>query len=203
MPNAHDWQPKGYKDFARIVADAELPGGKPAIRGTRQSVALILECLANGMTLDDIGDAFGGVFYTRGAFSKLLVVLASAWREQTPHGATFDFRPEVWSALGAIDSLIKEGGAFRVEQFARRAGLTPNSFTRVFGAATGLAPSDYFQKRRAQHAAHLLLSSSLTVGEIAHRLGYADNAHLTRHFLKTQGLGPRAFRRRYDLHTSD
>ena len=71
MPNAHDWQPKGYKDFAWIVADAELPGGKPAIRGTRLSVALILECLANGMTLDDIGDAFGG-FFSRAALPEVL-----------------------------------------------------------------------------------------------------------------------------------
>ena len=57
-----DWQPRAYKDYEWIVADPELPGGKLAIRGTRLSVALILECLANGMSIEDINEAFHGAF---------------------------------------------------------------------------------------------------------------------------------------------
>src|SRR5438132_9308512 len=53
-----DWQPTAYKDYRYIVADPELLGGKLAIRGTRLSVALILECLANGMSLQEIDEAF-------------------------------------------------------------------------------------------------------------------------------------------------
>ncbi|MGI8743562.1 MAG: DUF433 domain-containing protein [Bryobacteraceae bacterium] len=44
-----DWQPAGYKDYRYIAAGPELLGGKLAIRGTRLSVSLILECLANDM----------------------------------------------------------------------------------------------------------------------------------------------------------
>jgi len=57
-----DWKPAPYKDYTWIVADPDLLGGKLAIRGTRLSVALILECLSNGMTLEDIDQAFGHVF---------------------------------------------------------------------------------------------------------------------------------------------
>ncbi len=53
-------QPKPYKDYRWIIADPEWLGGKPAIRGTRLSVSLILECLSAGMTLDEINEAFGG-----------------------------------------------------------------------------------------------------------------------------------------------
>jgi len=53
-----DWQPRRYKEYEWIVADPELLGGKLAIRGTRLSVELILECLANGMSLSDIDEAF-------------------------------------------------------------------------------------------------------------------------------------------------
>ena len=56
------WTPKAYKDYKWIVKDPELLGGKLAIRGTRLSVALILECLSSGMTLTDIDESFGGVF---------------------------------------------------------------------------------------------------------------------------------------------
>ena len=37
-----------------IVCDHEILNGKPIIKGTRISVALILQCLASGMTKDEI-----------------------------------------------------------------------------------------------------------------------------------------------------
>jgi uncharacterized protein (DUF433 family) len=57
-----DWQPAAYKDYQWIVADPELLGGKLAIRGTRLSVSLILECLAGGMSLAEIDQSFDGAF---------------------------------------------------------------------------------------------------------------------------------------------
>jgi uncharacterized protein (DUF433 family) len=53
-----NWQPAAYKEYQWIVADPQLLGGKLAIRGTRLSVSLILECLAGGMSLDDIDQSF-------------------------------------------------------------------------------------------------------------------------------------------------
>ncbi len=57
-----DWQPRQYKDYRWIVADPQLLSGKLAIRGTRLSVSLILECLAGGMSLEDIDEAFDRAF---------------------------------------------------------------------------------------------------------------------------------------------
>jgi uncharacterized protein (DUF433 family) len=56
------WQPMQYKDYQWIVADPQLLGGRLAIRGTRLSVSLILECLAGGMSLADIDEAFDRAF---------------------------------------------------------------------------------------------------------------------------------------------
>ena len=56
------FEPNAYKDYQWIVADPQLLGGKLAIRGTRLSVALILESLANGMSLDEIDAAFDHSF---------------------------------------------------------------------------------------------------------------------------------------------
>lgn len=68
-----DWQPAGYKEYRWIVADPELLGGKLAIRGTRISVSLVLECLANGLTLEDINEAYGCVLPSE-ALSEVLQV---------------------------------------------------------------------------------------------------------------------------------
>lgn len=53
---------KSYKDYKWIVCDPRLLGGNLAVRGTRLSVSLILECLANGMTLKDIDESFDHSF---------------------------------------------------------------------------------------------------------------------------------------------
>ncbi len=57
-----DCQPRPYKNYQWIVCDPRLLGGGLAVRGTRLSVSLILECLANGMTLDDIDESFDHTF---------------------------------------------------------------------------------------------------------------------------------------------
>jgi uncharacterized protein (DUF433 family) len=53
-----DYEPKPYKNFRWIVADPDLLGGKPAVRGTRLSVSQILECLSAGMPLEEINESF-------------------------------------------------------------------------------------------------------------------------------------------------
>jgi uncharacterized protein (DUF433 family) len=68
-----NWQPSAYKNYRWIVTDPDLLGGKLAIRGTRVSVSLILECLANGMSLNDINEAYNDVL-TPDALSEVLQV---------------------------------------------------------------------------------------------------------------------------------
>lgn len=68
-----NWQPAAYKEYRWIVADTDLLGGKLAIRGTRLSVSLILECLANGMTVDDVNAAYDS-FISPDVLSEVLKV---------------------------------------------------------------------------------------------------------------------------------
>ncbi len=68
-----NWQPTAYKQYRWIVADPDLLGGKLTIRDTRISVSLILECLANGMTLGEINEAYDHVL-SQDALSEALKV---------------------------------------------------------------------------------------------------------------------------------
>jgi uncharacterized protein (DUF433 family) len=61
----------GMKNW--IVADPEHLGGSPRVRGTRISVALILESLAAGLSVADIVDAYPSLTEesVRGALAEL------------------------------------------------------------------------------------------------------------------------------------
>ena len=75
-----DFEPRAYKEYRWIVADPRLLEGSLVVRATRLSVAQILECFANGMTLDDIDESFDHSF-PREALPEVLKVaseLASA-----------------------------------------------------------------------------------------------------------------------------
>jgi uncharacterized protein (DUF433 family) len=50
---------QAYKQYRWIVSDPTLLGGKPAIRGTRLSASLILACLAEEMTVEEIEESYG------------------------------------------------------------------------------------------------------------------------------------------------
>jgi uncharacterized protein (DUF433 family) len=66
-------QPAAYKRYRWIVADPEWLGGKPALRNTRLSVTLVLECLSAGMSASDINEAFA-VRLTDEALSETIQV---------------------------------------------------------------------------------------------------------------------------------
>jgi uncharacterized protein (DUF433 family) len=49
---------KIMNDEQWIVSDKDHLGGKPRVQGTRISVAFLLECLASGMSVAEIVDAY-------------------------------------------------------------------------------------------------------------------------------------------------
>ena len=51
---------KNLPGYQWIVADADLLGGQPTVKGTRLSAAHILACLAEGMTVDEIAKDYPG-----------------------------------------------------------------------------------------------------------------------------------------------
>lgn len=56
-----------------IVSDKDHLGGKPRVQGTRISVAFLLECLAGGMSVTEIVDAYPTLTYeaVRGTLHEL------------------------------------------------------------------------------------------------------------------------------------
>ena len=74
--------------------------------------------------------------------------------------------------------------------------LAPNYFHRRFSAVFHVTPFAYLLRRRLNVGRQLLLSTHLTLDDIAARCGFSSAFHLSRLFTKHCGLSPSAFRRR-------
>jgi AraC-like DNA-binding protein/mannose-6-phosphate isomerase-like protein (cupin superfamily) len=152
--------------------------------------------------LDDIAQererSQPSLVYLKAALLKFLIRLSRAYVEQQKSRELgFAFRREIWIALDQIEETIRQSNPLSVDELAGESGLSADHFTRLFKEATGFSPMDYFQRRRIHHACTLLLNPRNSITEVAYTLGFADAAHLSRLFLRYQGLSPRGYRKRY------
>jgi transcriptional regulator GlxA family with amidase domain len=81
-----------------------------------------------------------------------------------------------------------------VPDLARRAGLSPRHLTRQFHAVTGTTPLQWLQGQRLHRAQELLETTDDSVEQIAERTGMGTAATLRRHFHRSLGVPPDAYR---------
>jgi AraC-like DNA-binding protein len=81
-----------------------------------------------------------------------------------------------------------------LESLAARAHLNPTYFSDLFSETLGLRPIDYLNRRRVERAQMMLLTTSLTVKQIAARVGFTGSAYFCRVFKKYCGHTPSAYR---------
>lgn len=74
--------------------------------------------------------------------------------------------------------------------------LSYRRMATVFKRDRGITMKQYHATLRMQTARKLLRSTSLSVGEIADRLGFADQLYFSRCFHESAGMSPTAFRRK-------
>jgi AraC-like DNA-binding protein len=79
-------------------------------------------------------------------------------------------------------------------ELAAAVGAGPYTLLRAFRSAFGLPPHAYLTNLRV-HRAREMLDSGLRPAEVAARLGFTDQAHLTRHFKRIIGVPPGAYLR--------
>jgi AraC-like DNA-binding protein len=78
---------------------------------------------------------------------------------------------------------------------ARNLALSPSRASHVVKEVCGLSFRQLLQAERLRRARSLLLSTDLTVSEIAARIGYANPYHLIRAFKNLHGLPPGQYHR--------
>jgi len=100
------------------------------------------------------------------------------------------------AAVRAVRDLLAERLADppSLEDLARESGMSPFALVRAFRSETGLPPHAYVNHLRVR-LARQLLDGGAAPADVAARAGFADQAHLTRHFKRVVGVPPRAYQR--------
>ncbi|HZW88459.1 MAG TPA: AraC family transcriptional regulator, partial [Myxococcaceae bacterium] len=81
-----------------------------------------------------------------------------------------------------------------LHELATAVGINPYRLVRTFRRLEGLPPHAFVVQLRVERAKRMLREGS-PASDVAARLGFADQAHLTRQFRERVGVTPAAYAR--------
>lgn len=104
--------------------------------------------------------------------------------------------PEVERIHAILQMLQQNAGLTQVRDLAERAALSERTLQQVFSEYVGVTPKWVIRRYRLHEAADQLANgATVDLAELAHALGYFDQAHFTRDFRRLVGKAPAEYRR--------
>lgn len=133
------------------------------------------------------------------AVARALVVFAQRPGGQSQFGSALRLRPGLDDRLAELVStvLADPGADHRVEVLAKRAGMSPRHFARVFLQQAGQTPAAFVSCARVEAAQRALVHSDAALDTIAGDCGFGCAATLRRTFQRIVGVTPSAYRARF------
>ena len=113
----------------------------------------------------------------------------------TPEESTFSAADEKF--LNTMNQIITENidePNMGVPFLCDKLGMSRASLYNKLKALTGMGANDYINKLRIDNAINLLLNSSLTVNEIADRVGFSTPRYFSTVFKKNMGCSPTQYK---------
>lgn len=139
----------------------------------------------------------GGHVYMRGIVETMVAELAysraSCERARRVIG-TRENRVLAEEATATVERALDEGRRMSVDELANRLYTSRSKLCATFKIETGESVGAYVRRRRTERACDLLADSSLSMAQIAERLGYPQQAAFAQAFRRTIGLSPTAWR---------
>ncbi|GGY12015.1 GlxA family transcriptional regulator [Streptomyces anandii] len=133
------------------------------------------------------------------AVARYLVVFLRRPANQAQFSARLVARTARRGPLRDVQEWIEghPDGDLGVEALAARAALSPRHFARAFQAETGTTPGRYVDRVRLEHARSRLEDTAEGIGQVVRASGYGTPEAMRRAFLRTLGVSPAEYRRRF------
>ncbi|TYK47828.1 AraC family transcriptional regulator [Actinomadura decatromicini] len=175
---------------AAVAADLGARPGTPAFPDAvldDPSAAALLRAVHRA---GEKGDALAASTFLRTTLARLLTGHSRDVRRDDPRRP-----PGMPRAVREAREILHANlvGPPSLDELADAVGARPFPLLRAFRDTVGLPPHAYLNQVRVR-AARDLLDEGLRPAEVAARTGFADQAHLSRHFKRTLGVPPGAYR---------
>jgi AraC-like DNA-binding protein len=95
---------------------------------------------------------------------------------------------------------LRDDPGLRLGEWAESRGLRPDTVSYVFGREFGVSPKRFRMECHARLAWREVMRSTTSLTDIAHKLGFADLAHLSRSIHALTGRCPRDWRVTASVH---
>lgn len=178
---------------------AQCPDGGPEFIFSRHKISIPRERqdYVKGLFRQMSGETLAEDCYSRIQVKSLLFQLLSfLGRCRDPEG-------QALQALAPDDAAMQEAARYiyahhseplTLDTVAEYVHMSPAWFSRKFRLAVGLGFQDYLTHVRLENAEKLLLTTGMSVTEIALACGFSGGNYFGDVFRKARGMSPRAFR---------
>ena len=117
-------------------------------------------------------------------------------------------RPQARSATGRFDALhmwMRDHLAadLKVEALARRSGMSPRNFARLYTEETGQTPARAVEVMRVEAARAMLENPGVSVRTVARETGFGNDERMRRSFARQLGITPQAYRERFAVDVAE
>jgi AraC-like DNA-binding protein len=92
---------------------------------------------------------------------------------------------------------IKENVSLEI--LINKFGISKSGLIKRFNDVTGFTPMQYLSNLRLKEAEELLITSDLTLSQIADNCGFDNAFYLSNAFKKVKGMAPRYFREKHRI----
>ncbi len=132
--------------------------------------------------------------YEQAALAHLTVLLIDLARisDDLPGDLRRSNEPVLAQVFDVIERRLGEPLSLR--DVADECGLTAGHLTTLVRRRTGRTVGAWIAERRMAEARALLRGTDLSIGEVARRVGMADQGYFTRQFRRVHGASPRVWR---------
>lgn len=122
-----------------------------------------------------------------------LIIKAIGYTDESLEVTGEQIAPQIITALRYIDKHYKEN--ISLDEISEAAHMSKYYFCRKFHQTTGATAIEYLNNVRLTKVHNLLISTNMTIDEIAAQTGFMSAVNLTRAFKKVYGSAPREFRK--------
>ncbi|MBF0433283.1 MAG: AraC family transcriptional regulator [Fibrobacteria bacterium] len=99
---------------------------------------------------------------------------------------------------GVVDYISQNfHSPLEVSTLAKMACLSVSQFERKFKSIFKVSPMGFIIKVRIKAACKELMNTSVSISQIAGKMGFFDQSHFSKQFRRIMGTSPRAFRKQY------